>query len=266
LAIVARSCGQVGAEAPPQHRSAVPAGRSQSGPRLGLYSPSGRCPWNLGGRGWPAWPSPKTATPTGYLTGQGRGWRNAPTPRQCRGAPQERPCPHLLCSASVAPRPCITRDATSGGRFDWHRISQTGTAANRPRPKSGRVECQWFRAGRAPDGRLLTRLSSSGSDSFCRAPRPRNGRVQTVALLLPPEFRGRGKRGARVDQQIQDLSLQRMHHRCATRRPRGGQGRRRELVRCRLVGDQPECSELVRHSLTTSSLRATWAASDARAV
>ena len=45
--------------------SAVPAGGSQSGPRQGAYSRSGRCPWNLGGWGWPAWPVPKPATPTG---------------------------------------------------------------------------------------------------------------------------------------------------------------------------------------------------------
>ena len=56
-------------------------------------------------------------------------------------------------------------------------------------------------------------------------PAPRIWACTPPHLLLPPAFRGRGKRGAKVDQQIQDLSLQTMDHRCATRRPRRGQGR-----------------------------------------
>ena len=32
-----------------------------------------------------------------------KGWRNAPTPRQCRAAPQERPCPHRPISSSPSP-------------------------------------------------------------------------------------------------------------------------------------------------------------------
>ena len=90
--------------------------------------------------GWPAWSVPKPATPTG-LTGKagtvrssnrvwprrGRGWRNAPTPRQCRAASQERPCPHRPISS--APSPARARVRRAGYRPPrWEALTEAARA------------------------------------------------------------------------------------------------------------------------------------------
>lgn len=93
-----------------------------------------------------------------------------------------------------------------------------GFAARQVRPRRMPV-VSWRTPSRRPsfDPAIL------GVDRIVFVVHPAHARagckLSAVALLLPPKFRGPGKRGARVDQQIQDLSLQRMHHRCATRRP-----------------------------------------------
>ena len=144
--------------------SAVPAGGSQFGPRLGAYSrvwPLSLEPRRLGLAGVVR---PQTCHADRLLTGQGKdgaplqtvfghagakGWRNA-TPRQCRAAAQERPCPHrrpISSSPSPAPsrgvhragyRPPEGEALTEAARAIWRGIEVLEGMDQRARPSAAR--------------------------------------------------------------------------------------------------------------------------------
>jgi hypothetical protein len=124
---------------------AVPAGGSQSGRQLGSYSQSGRCPWNLGGQGRPAWQFRRnTDSHAGRLRKAGRaGEKRAASTRVSgchwgllarpdgkavsrgpQGAPMPAPTPPTSSSSSPARDPAPDRSRCLG----QHRSRPVGLA------------------------------------------------------------------------------------------------------------------------------------------
>jgi hypothetical protein len=189
-----------------------------------------------------AWPAPRWVRRRAQVRGAGnRRTRRRPSGAADRAAgisgkraPTKGPGPSLRTAGSESP------GASSRSLFPYSLIRAPISPTQTAIPSTSSSNSKWCISGAAceQDPRHQGRRRGPWLGSI---PRPQGGGATLPARArLLPEFRGRGKRGARADQQPQYLSLPSLHHRCEAHRPHWDQGRRVEPVRCRLVGDQPE--------------------------